>query len=165
MGQNTSLGVANTCCAGSAGVDATCPVSGAADAKVAAVPNNRAISKKGNIVRPTSAVFDQARIFLIIDYLRLPPPREPPPREPPILDAPRELLMRALPPLPAEPPKAPPLELLGDTLRFPMRSPPPPRFAPLSPVPAVGRLPARSPSLFALRLLVPRLLTPDCCCR
>src|SRR5580658_2018135 len=77
-------------------------------------------------------------------YLLLPPPeRPPPPREPPILEAPRELLARACPPL--ERAEAPPNALrfvaLGpwDTCRLPTRSPPPPRF--ISLVPALGPAP------------------------
>src|SRR5258706_841063 len=92
--------------------------------------------------------------FSWIYYLRPPPRPPPPPREPPILDAPRELLARALLPLlpPEPPPKPPPLEpdpAPGDTLLSPTRSPPPP-----PPPPRLSR-----------RLLAPaaRLLAPGCC--
>src|SRR5215472_6601111 len=97
---------------------------------------------------------------LIIDsYLRRPPPRPPPPPRDPILEAPRELLARALPPLipPEPPPKAPPpLEEPSEpdeTLRLPTRSPPPPppRFAPrlLAPLESPRAVP---PYLFAVAL-------------
>src|SRR5262249_40587448 len=60
-----------------------------------------------------------------------------------------------------DPPRAPPLEPLfapDDTLRFPTRSPPPPpRLALLSLVPALGRLPPRSPALPRLSPIPPRL--------
>src|ERR1051325_3163037 len=82
-------------------------------------------------------------------YLRRPPPPRPPrdPPRAPILDAPRELLARALDPLnpPEPPPKAPPPldPPPEDTLRLPMRSPPPPpRFAPRPSAPPAPRFPA-----------------------
>src|SRR5215469_16193308 len=116
----------------------------------------------------------------MISYLRRPPPppppRPPPPRELPMLEAPRELLARALLPLREEPPKASPLRdpPPADVLRLPTRSPPPLRFPPLSLVPALGRFPPRSPRSpsppprFAPLSPAPpaaRLPTPPCCCR
>src|SRR5277367_2291726 len=90
--------------------------------------------------------------FPRLTYLRRPPPERPPPppREPPMLEAPREPLARAWPPL--ERAEAPPNALrfveLGPcgTCRFPTRSAPPPRFISLvpalAPPPRLDRPPA-----------------------
>ncbi len=84
-------------------------------------------------------------------HLRLPPPREAPPRDLLMLEAPRELLARAVLPLY---PLDPPLNPLGcvplGMLRLPIDSPPrlpavPAAERSLTPGPAV-RLPAPLPS-------------------
>src|SRR5215469_11300697 len=113
-------------------------------------------------------------LSLIIDsYLRRPPPRPPPPPRDPMLEAPRELLARALPPLipPEPPPKAPPpLEEPpepDETLRLPTRSPPPPppRFDPKPLAPSDPRLPApdcRPPPRSMLPACAPCPRPPSC---
>src|SRR6185295_1410364 len=89
---------------------------------------------------------------------RPPPPPRDPPLDPPKLDAPRELLERALLPLhPLDPPPKPPEPEPPPTLRLPIDSPPPLRPpappAERSLVPADGRLEPPAPP--AERSLVP----------
>src|SRR5690348_5098403 len=103
------------------------------------------------------------------DYLRRPPPPLRPPRDP-MLDAPRELLARALDPLipPEPPPKAPPPldPPPEETLRLPTRSPPPPpRFAPTLFAPPAPRLPAPDcwrPPRSIVPACAPCPLPPNC---
>jgi len=119
-------------------------------------------------------------IFIFTSYRRLPPPpRNPPPprdippppqlpRELPMLDIPRLLLERVLPPpQPLEPPLYPPrLDELGELrlpIRFeplalfdvPPRLPDPPRFPAPPRLPELPRFPA-PPRLFVLARLPPK---------
>src|SRR6516165_4592034 len=132
--------------------------------------SRQALSLQTNLVCGASIEFPCSSLPYL---LRPPPPPRlpPPPPRLPILEAPRELLARAeLPLVPPPPPRAFPREPPpppDDTLRLPTRSPPPPppRFAPRSLVPALGRLPPRSPAP-PRSPTPPRLPAPPCCrCR
>jgi hypothetical protein len=96
----------------------------------------------GNLFRLVKAQAVQSwQPFKLVYLLLPPPPRNPPPPRDPMLEAPRELLARALAPEPPE--KAllllePALPL--ETWRFPILSPPPPpaeRFMPCAFAPAL----------------------------